>query len=266
MNARARSAFFLLAVICLLLGPAASLHAGDQDTSTVSGLIRQGDDYSEKQFNNEKALKAFQEAFAHAPNSYDILWRLSRTYVDIGEHQPAKTDAEKQEQLKTYEKALDFAEKAVLSNPNGSMGYTRRAIARGRIALFRGIWESIDMVKQTRTDCEKAIALDPNSAPAHYVLGRTHAKVCEKPRIVRWPLGLGWANMDESIANYEKAIALRPDFIMYRLDCARAYVEMDEYEKARAHLSAIPTLPKKDEDDDRFRTEAAQLMEQIKGK
>ncbi len=253
----------VIVVLALAWSP---LRAGGADTAAVNTLIRQGDEYSEKQFDNQNALKAFQDAAALAPNDYDVLWRLSRTYVDIGEHMPAKSDAEKEAQLKTYEKALDAAETAVTANPNGAMGYTRRAIARGRIALFRGIWESIDLVKQTRADCEKAIALNPNEAAAYYVLGRTHAKVCEKPKIVRWPLGLGWANMDESVKNYEKSIALRPDFIMYRLDCARAYVEMDEYAKAREQLAIIPTLPKKDEDDDQFRKDAAALMEEIKNK
>lgn len=234
------------------------------DTNRVDQLIGEGDVYSEKEFNNEKALAKFTEANSLSPNNYDVLWRLSRTYVDIGEHLPTKTDAEKQKQLETYEISLTFAKGAVAANPKGSMGYTREAIANGRIALFKGIWESIDLVKQTRADCKKAIALDSTNPAAYYVLGRTNAKVCEKPKFVRWPLGLGWANMDDAVKNYEKSIALRPNFIMYRLDCARAYVEMDEYAKAREHLSKISSLPKEDEDDDSFRKEAAELLEKIK--
>ena len=68
------------------------------------------------------------------------------------------------------------------------------------------------------------------------------------------------------MANYGKAVALRPDFIMYRLDCAKAYIEMDEYAKAREHLSVISLLPKQDEDDDQFRREGKELFESIKEK
>jgi tetratricopeptide (TPR) repeat protein len=128
------------------------------------------------------------------------------------------------------------------------------------------VWESLDLVKQTKADCEKAISLDGNNAAAYYVMGRTHMKVSEKPKIVRWPLGLGWANLDESVKNFEKAIAIRPEFIMYRLDCSRAYVELDEYGKAREHLTAIASLPTQDEDDGQFRKEALELLEKIKGK
>jgi FimV-like protein len=234
------------------------------DSSHVSQLIAQGNEFSEKVFDNQKALEKYIEALTLSPNDYEILWRLSRTYVDIGEHLPNKTDVEKQKQLEWYEKSLDFAKKAVAANPKGAMGYTREAIANGRIALFRGIWESLDLVKQTKADCEKAIALDSTEATAYYVLGRANAKVCEKPKFIRWPLGIGWANMDDAVKNYEKAIELRPSFIMYRLDCARAYVEMDEYRKAREHLTKIASLPKEDEDDDVFRKEAEELLEKVK--
>jgi FimV-like protein len=237
-----------------------------EDSSSVAQLIAEGNGYAEKIFDNQKALDKYSEALELSPNNYEILWRISRAYVDIGEHLASKSDEEKQKQLEIYEKALEFAKKAVAANPEGAMGYTREAIANGRIALFRGIWESIDLVKQTRVDCEKAIALDSAEAAAYYVLGRTNAKVCEKPKIIRWPLGLGWANMDDAVKNYEKAIELRPNFIMYRIDCARAYIEMDEYEKARVHLIEIAALPKEDEDDDNFRKDALDLLEEIKDK
>jgi FimV-like protein len=236
------------------------------DSNKVSQLIAEGNNFSEKEFDNKKALEKYDEALSLSPNDYEILWRLSRTYVDIGEHLSSKTDAEKQKQLEFYEKSLDYAKKAIAANPQGAMGYTREAIANGRIALFRGVFESLSLVKQTRADCEKAISLDATEPAAYYVLGRTNAKLCEKPKFVRWPLGIGWANMDDAVKNYEKSIELRPNFIMYRLDCARAYVEMDEYGKAREHLMKIASLPKEDEDDDVFRKEALELLDKIKDK
>jgi tetratricopeptide (TPR) repeat protein len=250
-----------LVLLCVL-----QVLGGVPDSSKVEKLIAQGNIYSEKTFENQKAIQTFESALALEGNNYEVLWHLSRSLVDYGEHLASNTDQEKEKQLQTYEKSLEYANKAIQANPNGAMGYTRRAIANGRIALFKGVWESLDLVKQTRADCEKAIVLDPNDATAYYVLGRTHLKVCEKPRIVRWPLGLGWANMEESIKNFEKSIALRSDFIMYRLDCSRAYIEEDEYAKARQHLTAISTLPTKDEDDGQFRKEAQELLETIKGK
>jgi FimV-like protein len=255
-----------LVVIVLSLVCAAQLFGSVPDSSRVDQLIAQGNNFSEKTFENQKALDTYQQALALEPNNYEILWRISRSLVDLGEHLPSATDAEKAKQLEIYEKSRESANKAIAANANGAMGYTRRAIANGRIALFKGVWETPGLVKQVKADCEKAIALDPNDAAAYYVLGRTHMKVCEKPKIIRWPLGLGWANMDDAVKNLEKAISVRPNFIMYHLDCARAYVEDGEYEKARTHLNTIPSLATMDEDDGQFRKEASELLEKIKEK
>ncbi len=251
-----------LVVLCCC---AVSIVGAQPAADRVAQLMREGDEYATKTFENQKALEKFLEAEQLAPNNDEVLWRISRSYIDIGEHMPATNDEQKNQQLAVYEKALAYAEKAAAANPKSSMAFTRKAIAKGRIALFRGIWESLDLVKQTKADLETALKLNPTNETALYVLGRTHAKVSERPRMFRWPLGLGWANMEEAIKNYEKSIALRPDFIMYRLDCARAYIEEEEYEKARTHLNIIATLPTLDEDDDRFRQEAKELLEQIKG-
>lgn len=254
---------FLLALI-LTLSACAVGHATQKPET--SAFIAAGDSFSTKTFENEKALDTFLKVYAVEPNNYEVLWRISRSYVDIGEHQPAISKEDKTKQLETYQKALDFAELAVKANPNGSMGYTRRAIANGRVALFKGVWDSIDLVKLVKADCEKAIQLDSQNPAAYYVLARTHAKLCEKPKIIRWPLGLSWANYEEARANYERAIAMRPMFIMYRLDAARTYVELDEYDKAKEQLTRIAALPTEDEDDNQFRKEAKELLERIKDK
>lgn len=255
----------LLLGMCILFTTLTFTQGISNETKTLQ-LILEGDSLAEVTFENQKALSKYLEASALSPKSYEIYWRISRCYVDIGEHYPANTDVEKAKQEQTYKTAYAYADSAVKINPTGSMGYTRRAIANGRIALFKGIWENVGLVKQTKADLDKAIELDKKNATAYYVLGRTNMKVSEKSKIVRWPLGLGWANLDDAVKNYEKAISLRPDFIMYRLDAARAFVELKQYAKAKEHLKIIPTLKTQDEDDDKFRKEAKELLDTIVNK
>lgn len=231
---------------------------------TVSDLVAQADHFAMTVFDREKAFERLQQAEKMDANNFDVLWRISRSYIDIGEHLPGKTDAEKEKQLEYYQKSLNYAEAAIKARPNESTGYLRCAIANGRVALFKGVWSAIDYVKQVKADCEKAISIDPKNDVAYYILARTHAKLCEKSKMIRWPLGLGWANMDESILYYEKAIALKGNFIMYRLDAARAYITTDNESKAKEYLIAIAALPKLDEDDDTYRKEAKELLGKIK--
>ncbi len=232
-------------------------------SQSVQDLISEADTYSTVTFENQKALDKLQQAEKMEQNDFNILWRMSRSYVDIGEHLPNKTDADKEKQLEYYQKAFDYADKAVKAKPDSAIGYVRRAIANGRVALFKGVWSAIDFVKQVKADCEKAISIDPNNGAAYYILGRTHAKLCEKSKMIRWPLGLGWANMEESLKYYDKSIALRPTFILYRLDAARAYNEEDNIGKAKELLISIAALAKQDEDDDQYRKEAKELLEKL---
>jgi tetratricopeptide (TPR) repeat protein len=241
----------------------AASFVGMASAQTKEALIAEGDHFSTVTFENQKALDKFLLAEKTSPKDAEILWRISRSYVDIGEHLPGKTDQEKAAQLEYYQKAFDYADRAVAANPAGSMGYLRRAIANGRIALFKGIFTALDLVKQVKADCEKATLLDPNNPSAYYILARTHAKVCEKSKMVRWPLGLGWGNRDEAAKLFEKAISLRPTFMMYRIDAAKNYLELDEEQKAKEQLVKIATLPKEDEDDDAVKAEAKTMLEKL---
>ncbi len=234
------------------------------ESTHVGMLLAQADDYAQRQFDNQKALALYAEALVLESGNDEILWRISRAYVDIAEHMPVGDEEEKEKQLLMYEKALEFANKSVETNPNSSMAFTRRAVATGRVSLSNGMWTSIGMMKDMREDLEKAISLDSANHAAYYALGRTHMRVIDRPFILRWPLGLGWGSREEAIKNFEKAITLREDFVLYRLECASAYIEEGELEKARAHLTIISSLPTLDEDDEMYRKEASELLDKIK--
>jgi len=234
---------------------------------SVDELIKQGDKYVEE-FNDQKALDTYLQADKLSPNNWEIYWRISRSYIDIGEHLPDKTSAQKDEQEKMYKKSLEYADKAVKLAPGEAITYVRRAIANGRIALFQGVFSAIGTVKDVKADCEKAIQLGNGGnyvqALAHYVLGRTHLKVCEKAYLLRLPLGLGWGDTGEAVKLLETANKLKPNFRMFLYELAKAYVEEDEYDKAKATLKLVEKAPVADEDDNQVLADAKKLYEKIK--
>ncbi len=262
---------YALPLSILLSGAVFSLQLTPQDevsdsalANPVPDLLAEANDLAQNRFENTKALALYSEALLYESTHAEILWRISRSYVDIGEHIIPLTEEDEERQLGMYEKAFAFADRSVAVDPKSSMAFTRRAIARSRVALFTGFWGSVGMMKDIRADLEQAIALDSTNHLAFYALGATHVKVIEKPWILRWPLGLGWGNREEAGVMFQRAIDLKPDFVCYRLAGAREYVEEGEYEKARAHLSLIPMLPNQDEDDERYRLEAKELLTRIK--
>jgi FimV-like protein len=225
---------------------------------SIQDLLKEGDQYAEEKWDNQKALDTYLQADKISPNDYEVYWRISRAYVDLAEHMPSNTDEQKDAQLAKYQVAFDWA----------SVTYLRRAIANGRIALFKGVFSVIGIVNSVKADLEKAIKLGNGGniiqSVAHYVLGRTHAKVCEKAYLIRLPLGLGWGDNEIAEKEYKKAIELRPNFRMFYLDLAKFYIDDNEYQKARECLTKLENSPRQDEDDDKYLSEAKTLMEKIK--
>ena len=213
-------------------------------SQTSNQLVAQGDSLISN-FNDQGALQKYQQADKLTPNNWDILWRLSRVYVNIANQMPDTTDELKDAQLAEYQKAYDLADRSVKLAPDKSVTYLRRAIAGGKIALFKGVFSVGGVVNAAKDDCEKAISLGNGGnyiqAIAHYVLARSNAKVSEKSKILRWPLGLSWADNETAIVEYKKAIALYPNFRMF----PKKLVQLDQ--EMVLHLTQVRNNKQNDE-------------------
>lgn len=244
-----------------------TLFAVNAFAQSLDSLLQKSDEYATEQFDNQASLEVLEKADSLYPNNWEIQWRLSRAYVDLAEHLPAETDDQKEKQEEMFNQALQYADKAVELAPDEAVTYLRRAIANGKIALFKGVFSVGGVVNSVRDDTKKAIELGNGGiytqSTAHYVLGRTHAKISEKWKPARSVLGLGWADVDTAIVEFNKAIEIRPDFRMFYVDLAKAYIREDEYDKARETLQKATETPVLDEDDDELMTEAKELIKEI---
>ncbi len=252
-------------VTLLLIIIFGSLMFGQQ----VERLIEEGDKFTDS-FNNKSALDKYLQADKLSPKNWDILWRISRSYVNIGTHMPENTSDQKDAQLEVFQKALSYAEMSINYGSSKSMTYLRRAIANGRIALFKGVFTVGGVVNSVKSDCEKAIKLNNGGnyvqGLAHYVLARTNAKISEKWAPARAVLGLGWADNEIAIKEYKTAILLFPNFRMFYIDYARSLIKEDDYGAAREILNKCISSPKQEEDDDSRFVEAKLMLNEIKNK
>jgi tetratricopeptide (TPR) repeat protein len=250
-----------ITVLFLLLFVSFNLYS-----QTVEELIQQGDKYNTT-FEHWKSVEAYLKADKINPGNWEILWRISRAYVDIGNKMPEKTDEEENAKVAMYKKSFAYSDSAVELAGDQSITYLRRAIVNGRIALFEGVFSAIGTVNDVKDDCERAIQLGNGGeyiqALAHYVLARAHFKVCEKPYLVRLPLGLGWGDMETAIREFQIAIKLKPNMRMFYLDLAKAYIDEDEYELAKENLLMVEKSPVVLEDDEMYLKEAKQLLKEV---
>jgi tetratricopeptide (TPR) repeat protein len=218
--------------------------------------IAEGDIANDK-FDNKKALELYEKALAEKPGDYEVLWRIARAYINLGDLRP------KDQQLAAYEKAKTYADQAAAANPKGSMGYTQVAVALGKIALFKGVFQSVGLVKQVKAACDRAIELDPNNSLAYFVLARANQKVSEKPGFFRALIGLGWASNEKAEDLYRKAISLAPDSIIYNWYYAKLLAATGKYRESRAILERIPDMPLTYQKDRNYKKDAQELLTQI---
>ena len=232
-------------------------------------LIKEGDKLKDS-FNDQGALNSYLQAEKLAPANWEIQWRISRSYVDIAAHMPEGTSEQKDKQLAVFQKGLSFAEQAIKLAPGQSITYLRRAIANGRIALFKGVFSVGSVVNSVKSDCEKAIQLNNGGnytqALAHYVLARTNAKISEKWAPARSVLGLGWADNEIALTEYQKAVSLFPNYRMFYLDYARSLIREDKYSEAKDVLNKCIYSPQQEEDDVSRLGEAKLMLNEIKNK
>lgn len=248
----------ILLIFCFLF---VSLYSQD-----LTGFTSKSDSLS-KLFKHQEALDVINEGLKKFPDNWELNWRLSRTYVDLGENMPGETDEQKDAQVAVYEKALAAADKSVKAAPGHTEPYLRRAIANARIALFKGVFSVADVVNQVKADCEKAIELNNAEkelmAVAHYILARTHSTISEKWAPARSVLGLGWAEYDSSIVHFKKAESLYPGFMMIHLDYAKTLLREDEYETALKELKKADSCNLIDEDDSKRKAEVKKLIAEV---
>ena len=227
-------------------------------------------DKSFAEFNNQASLDAALKADKKFPGNWEVQWRISRGYVKVADHMPSGNSSQKDAQSAVYEKGVAFADNAIKLAGDKSVCYLRRAIANGKIALFKGVFSVASVVKQVRDDCQKAIQLGNGGNEiqglSHYILARTHAKISEKWKPARAVLGLGWADNEVAIEEYKKAISLFPNFIMFYVDYAISLEREDMYKEAREALNKAFMMPKRDDGDIDRLTEAKKLYEEIKDK
>jgi len=214
-------------------------------------------------FDNPGALKAYLNALKIDSLNYEANWKAARAYVDVGETLEGDPRAEH------YKKGEYHARRATKIDSQGSKGHLYLSIALGRVALDAGAKERIRLSKEIKKEVDLAIKYDPEDDIAYHVLGRWNRKLSNLSWIER-----GFANLflggvpkeaseENAVKCFTKAIELHPDHINHHLELGKTYEMMGMEDKARAEFQKCLDLPKSDADDDKYKKEAKELMDNL---
>jgi tetratricopeptide (TPR) repeat protein len=207
----------VLAGLLLGAGLLVTLRAADADS-----LLRSAAEAEAKQ-DSRAALTLLEQADALRPGNGFILQKIARQYSDMALEQP--TVAEKKRYAQT---ALDYSQRAVAVDPKNPVNVLSLAVCHGKLALYSDTRTKVRYSRLVRDDTERALALDPNYAWAHHVLGRWHVEIATLGFAARvWVRmfygGLPEASVDEGIRQLQRAAELEPGELNHSLELGFAY-------------------------------------------
>ena len=209
------------------------------------------------------AFKKFKEVLKlNATNIY-ALNKCSELCSRIGQRETVNT------QLRSdyYKAAKIYAETALKVDPKNSEANCVMAIALGRSSMSKSGKEKIENAKEVKKYVDAAIAGDAKNFKAWHVLGRWQYEISNLNGLERSLVkilygGLPPATLKQSIQAFEKARALRPEFLLNYYEMAKAYKDNNNKAKAIAYLQLMITLPIQTEDDPDIKIKAKALIKE----
>ena len=215
--------------------------------------------------NATDAVGAYEKALAIDPNSYEALWRVSRSQIDLAS---AESNADRRSAM--YKTAQDEAAHAVEVNPTASDGHFVFAEALGRMALSLGARDRVKYAGRVRDQAMECLKIDPKHPGCLHVMGVWNAEVMRLNGFTRMVarnfLGgqvfgeASWANARRYL---ELSVTIDPRRIVHRLDLARVYADMNLPALAKTEYEAVISGELIDYNDPRYKTEAANELKKL---
>ncbi len=206
-------------------------------------------DASDRALQADEALKNYQLAEKLEPENVRVLVSIARQYRHL------MTDAETvPEKLRLGDSALAYGKKAALLGPKDSEAQLSKAITYGKMLPYLGKKDQVDASPRIKTAADKAIKLDTRNDTAWHVLGRWHQSLANVSG-VRRAVGevlygkLPHGSNAESIACFEKAIAINPGRLRHYIEKGRTHAQMDQNAIARQLIQKGMAMPNKEKDD-----------------
>jgi len=190
------------------------------------------------------AVELYSAALDQYPNDPDVLWRLARIYVCMGE----VVEGEKCAEL--CKKAESYALQCIQKDSTRAEGHTWRAAALGYVALDAGIGQKVKLSHELLREVNLALALNPNDDAAYSIKGSFYRAMGNVSWFQRQLAALFVGNVpkggfEEAEISLKKAIALAPDVMRHQYELGILYIDMDRKEEARKVLEHAAGLPVK---------------------
>ncbi len=219
---------------------------------------------AEARFDSKAALQLFLQAGAAHPNDPFILQKLSRQYSDL-----TLDTADLAEKKRLCTAALDCARQAAALAPRDPVNVLSLAICYGKLAAYAGTRPKIEYSRLVKRYADEALALDPDYAYAHHVLGRWNYEVASLGPTTRWLVrlvygGLPDASTAEAVRQLRRAVALSPGLPAHRVELGFALLADGQPDAARRAFQEALALPRREKYDEEAWRRAREALAKLR--
>ena len=212
-----------------------------------------------------EAKEAFLAADRLRPNDPVLLQKIARQLSDMTF---VEDDVEVRGQL--AREALEYASRAYELDPQSPEIVLSLAIIHGKLGIYAGVGDKVRYARKIKGYAEEALALKPDYAWAHHVLGQWHCSVAELGSAKRFFAsllfgGLPAASVAEGIQHLERAVALAPDEVVHRVELGFAYRQVDRVAEAHEQWHVALSLPERGLEDGPARERALAALRSGEG-
>lgn len=216
--------------------------------NSYSDYISEGDKHY-KNLDNFNALKNYEKAYELAPDNYEALLKLTRTYNDAGEE--LKELRRRDEAKKYIDKAVKFAELFKNKFPDSAAVYAYLALSYGNEAMYVGGKEKITFAHKIKNNAEKSIRMDPGNFLPYIILGIYNREIARLSWFERLFANTFFGDvpdgsLEESEKLFLKALKIRPNMIVATYQLAKTYRAMEDEKKEKEMLQRVLKLKVED--------------------
>lgn len=214
-----------------------------------------------KEMNYKESLSLFESVLAQEPDYYEALYEAAFLNTKIGKKTKNTKDRDYH-----YKLGMERAEKCLKLRPDDPHSWFIIAVGLGRMTEIQEAKTRVENSRRIRELTERVVSTTPDFAAAWHVLGRLHYRLSNMTMVERAAANVFYgglppgSNNQVAIECYKKAVALRPDYLLYKLDLASAYWMTGNKTEAKALYQEIVNAKATTEDDPVYKTDAASMI------
>lgn len=245
-----RLPFFLLSITT-------ALHAADVNSLLADARA------AEAKLDSRRALDLYLAADKAKPNDPAIIQKIARQYSDLIVDLTNDDDRRRHAQT-----ALDYSLRAVELDPKNAENVLSLAVCHGKLGVYSDTRTKIKYSRLVKEEAERALALKPDYAWAHHVLGRWNYEVATLGAATRLVVrliygGLPDASTAEAVKQLSLAIELEPGELAHQLELGFALAADGQKEKARAQFEKALKFPSREKHDESAKQRAREALAKL---